>query len=53
MAPGDVVVVRTDEAHGFWNTSQTDRAVLLWFYAGAANLEEAGYQYEPDVPHGD
>jgi quercetin dioxygenase-like cupin family protein len=53
MTPGDVVVVHTDEPHGFWNTSDTNRAVLLWYYAGAASLEEAGYQYEPDAAHGE
>jgi quercetin dioxygenase-like cupin family protein len=48
MEPGDVVVARTGEAHGFWNTSETERAVLIWCYGGAASLEEAGYIYEPD-----
>jgi quercetin dioxygenase-like cupin family protein len=48
MTAGDVVVARPDEAHGFWNTSETDRAVLIWCYSGAASLEEAGYVYEPD-----
>ena len=52
MKAGDVVVVKTGEAHGFWNTSTTEPAVLLWTYAGAASLEEAGYSYEPDVAHG-
>jgi quercetin dioxygenase-like cupin family protein len=48
MAAGDVVVARPSEAHGFWNTSETERAVLIWCYSGAASLEEAGYVYEPD-----
>jgi quercetin dioxygenase-like cupin family protein len=48
MTAGDVVVARPGEAHGFWNTSETDRAVLIWCYSGAASLEEAGYVYEPD-----
>ncbi|HVQ90770.1 MAG TPA: cupin domain-containing protein [Mycobacteriales bacterium] len=48
MVPGDVVVAKVGEAHGFWNTSDTDRAVLLWCYGGAASLEEAGYIHEPD-----
>jgi len=52
MRPGDVVFVKTGEAHGFWNTSETENAVLLWGYGGAPNLEAAGYVYEPDVPHG-
>jgi uncharacterized RmlC-like cupin family protein len=52
MRAGDVVVVKTGEAHGFWNTSATEPAVLVWTYAGAASLEEAGYVYEPDAAHG-
>ena len=48
MGPGDVVIVKNGESHGFWNTSKTEDAVLLWFYAGAADLEEAGYTYLPD-----
>ena len=48
MVPGDVVVARAGEPHGFWNTSATDRAVLIWCYGGAASLEEAGYVYEPE-----
>ena len=49
MGPGDVVVVKNEEAHGFWNSSETEDAVLLWFYAGASNLEEAGYTYMPEA----
>ena len=52
MKAGDVVLVKANEAHGFWNTSTTEPAVLLWTYAGAASLDEAGYVYEPDVAHG-
>ncbi|MDX6334008.1 MAG: hypothetical protein QOG05_1348 [Streptosporangiaceae bacterium] len=48
MGPGDVVVARTGEAHGFWNTSETENAVLIWCYGGAASLDEAGYEYQPD-----
>jgi uncharacterized cupin superfamily protein len=29
MQPGDVVVARPGEAHGFWNTSQTERGADL------------------------
>jgi quercetin dioxygenase-like cupin family protein len=49
MKPGDVVLVKTNELHGFWNTSSTEPAVLVWTYAGAASLDEAGYVYEPDA----
>lgn len=48
MGPGDVVVARTGEAHGFWNTSEAENAVLIWCYGGAASLDEAGYEYQPD-----
>lgn len=48
MSPGDVVIAHPGEAHGFTNTSSTERAVLLWFYGGAASLEQAGYIYNPD-----
>jgi len=52
MRAGDAVLAKTNEAHGFWNTSTSERAVLLWCYSGAASLEEAGYVYEPDAAHG-
>ena len=34
MEPGDVVVARVGEAHGFWNTSDTDRAAPIRCYGG-------------------
>lgn len=49
MAAGDVVFVAADEAHGFWNTSSTDRAVMIWCYGGAASLEDAGYLQRPEA----
>jgi quercetin dioxygenase-like cupin family protein len=53
MRAGDVVFVRADEPHGFWNTSETEKAVIVWCYGGAPSLDEAGYVYEPDqAPHG-
>lgn len=48
MGPGDVVVAKAGEKHGFHNTSETERAVMIWCYGGAASLEEAGYVHEPD-----
>ena len=48
MGPGDIVFVKTDDYHGFYNTSQTERAVMVWCYGGAASLEEAGYVREAD-----
>lgn len=49
MRPGDVVVAKTGELHGFWNDSETESAVLVWTYAGAASLAEAGYEHVPDA----
>jgi quercetin dioxygenase-like cupin family protein len=49
MGPGDIVLVKRNEYHGFVNTSSTERAVMVWCYAGAASLDEAGYvTYEED-----
>ena len=50
MGPGDIVFVRADDYHGFYNTSDTDRAVMIWCYGGAASLAEAGYVREDDDP---
>jgi quercetin dioxygenase-like cupin family protein len=43
MGPGDVVFVKANDEHGFHNTSETERAVMVWCYGGAASLSEAGY----------
>ena len=48
MGPGDIVYVKADDYHGFYNTSDTDRAVMIWCYGGAASLAEAGYVREDD-----
>lgn len=48
MGPGDIVFVKADDYHGFYNTSETERAVMIWCYGGAASLEEAGYVREAD-----
>jgi quercetin dioxygenase-like cupin family protein len=53
MRAGDVVVCKAGELHGFFNTSETDKAVLVWCYGGAPSLEEAGYEYVPDTPQGE
>jgi quercetin dioxygenase-like cupin family protein len=50
MRAGDVIFVGQDEAHGFWNTSTTQRALMIWCYGGAASLAEAGYIPEPADP---
>lgn len=49
---GDAVFVAKDEAHGFWNTSATQRAVMIWCYGGAASLADAGYVNEGEAPTG-
>lgn len=46
MGPGDIVFVKADDYHGFYNTSETEPAVMVWCYGGAANLDEAGYVRE-------
>jgi len=43
MGVGDAVFVPRNEFHGFRNTSDTETAVMVWCYAGAASLDEAGY----------
>lgn len=46
MGLGDAVFVPRNDYHGFRNTSETETAVMIWCYAGAASLEEAGYVTE-------
>lgn len=48
MGPGDIVFVPANDYHGFYNTSETERAVMIWCYGGAASLEQAGYVTEAD-----
>ena len=48
MGPGDCVYVSKNDYHGFRNSSETETAVMAWYYAGAANLEEAGYITEDE-----
>jgi quercetin dioxygenase-like cupin family protein len=43
MGVGDAVCVPRNEYHGFRNTSDTETTVMIWYYAGAASLDEAGY----------
>jgi oxalate decarboxylase/phosphoglucose isomerase-like protein (cupin superfamily) len=43
MGVGDAVYVPRNDYHGFRNTSETETAVMVWYYAGAASLDEAGY----------
>jgi quercetin dioxygenase-like cupin family protein len=50
MGPGDIVFVKADDYHGFYNTSETERAVMVWCYGGAASLAEAGYVREGASP---
>jgi len=52
MGPGDIVFVQPDDYHGFYNTSETERAVMVWCYGGAASLAEAGYVREADDTRG-
>jgi quercetin dioxygenase-like cupin family protein len=43
MRVGDAVFVPRNDYHGFRNTSDSETAVMVWCYAGAASLEQAGY----------
>lgn len=53
LSAGEIVFVPRDEWHGFENTSTTERAVMVWCYAGAASLDEAGYIPESSAASGD
>ena len=46
LGPGDIATSRAGEAHGFWNTSTTETARMVWAYGGAASLAEAGYEVD-------
>ena len=50
LGPGEVVFVPTNDYHGFENTGD-EPVFMIWGYAGAASLEEAGYiRYADDHP---
>ena len=42
LGPGEAVFVPRNAYHGFENASG-DEVVMVWCYAGAASLEEAGF----------
>jgi quercetin dioxygenase-like cupin family protein len=48
MTIGDAVFVARNDAHGFRNTSETETAVMVWSYHGAASLADAGYVPEAE-----
>jgi quercetin dioxygenase-like cupin family protein len=50
LGPGEVVFVPTNDYHGFENTGD-EPVFMIWGYAGAASLDEAGYiRYVDDHP---
>jgi len=50
LGPGEVVFVPKDDYHGFENTGD-EPVFMIWGYAGAASLDEAGYiRYADDQP---
>jgi mannose-6-phosphate isomerase-like protein (cupin superfamily) len=50
LGPGEVVFVPRNDYHGFENTG-SEPVYMIWGYAGAASLEEAGYiRYDDDHP---
>jgi quercetin dioxygenase-like cupin family protein len=52
MVAGEVVFVPVNDYHGFEATGD-EPTVMLWGYAGAASLAEAGYiRYVDDHPEG-
>jgi len=51
LGPGEVVFVPKNDYHGFENTGD-EPVCMLWGYAGAASLDEAGYIREVDERHG-
>ena len=42
LGPGEAVFVPQNEYHGFENNSDTE-VVMVWCYAGAASLDDAGF----------
>jgi oxalate decarboxylase/phosphoglucose isomerase-like protein (cupin superfamily) len=50
LGPGEVVFVPRNDYHGFENTGD-EPVFMLWGYAGAASLDEAGYIREVDDRH--
>jgi quercetin dioxygenase-like cupin family protein len=43
LEAGELVFVPKNDYHGFHTTSETETAVMVWTYAPAASLSEAGY----------
>jgi quercetin dioxygenase-like cupin family protein len=52
ISAGELVFVPRNEYHGFHNTSDGE-TVMVWTYAPAASLEEAGYIRREDDEAGD
>jgi quercetin dioxygenase-like cupin family protein len=44
LKPGDLAFHPQGEWHGFYNTSLTEEAELIWVWAGAASKADAGYE---------
>ncbi len=52
ISAGELVFVPQNEYHGFHNTSDAE-TVMVWTYAPAASLEQAGYIRKEDDEAGD
>jgi quercetin dioxygenase-like cupin family protein len=52
LEAGELVFVPRNDYHGFHNTSSTETAVMVWTYAPAASLAEAGYVRKVDDKRG-
>lgn len=44
LGPGEAAFHPQGEWHGFYNTSQTEEAEMIWVWAGASSKQDAGYE---------
>ena len=44
LEPGDSAFHPQGEWHGFYNTSPTEEAEMIWVWAGASSKQDAGYE---------
>lgn len=44
LEAGDAAFHPQGEWHGFYNTSETEEAEMIWVWAGASSKHEAGYE---------
>jgi quercetin dioxygenase-like cupin family protein len=44
LEAGEAAFHPRDEWHGFYNSSETEEAEMIWVWAGASSKQEAGYE---------